>query len=552
MSRRLRLFRRTRIRARVREQSDPRTFAIRHRFVLVLLWAQVPALAALGLARGASFYEIVVAALLLVVLAVVGMMARNRAIAAGAAALGLVTAAGILVRYLDGSTESQFAFFIVIVALSFYQDWPILLLGWVYVATYHLIAALIVYREAFTQNPGGADAVAWPAIHLTFTLLLTLLLMSGWRLAKKTDARGGSSSEDGFRLSFEKAPIGMAVLTTAGEFVHANEALTRILGYETGHLLGANIRTVIHSDDLDDLGRAWEEMGFGVTRSATAWIRCRILHGQAIGGRIWLSLVPRTSRRPPTVLLQLEEATEAYHQQRGLESLLMGKDEFVAAVGEEIREPIGSILELTAQSNGDRRDLLEHIGFKAKEIASIVDDLVVSARADTIPVSVMARRVDAGSLCEEALAALPGAENVLTDVTATTLWADPVLVKRIVSGLVGNALRYGGSVVRLETTSSGPDTVIQVIDDGPEIPLSERERIFSGDLRNGQPVTRPAAVGLGLTVARHLARQMDGDLDYRRTGDGHNVFELRLPSEQVRAGHDTGAELEPEPVRIPA
>ena len=45
------------------------------------------------------------------------------------------------------------------------------------------------------------------------------------------------------------------------------------------------------------------------------------------------------------------------------------------------------------------------------------------------------------------------------------------------------------------------------------------------------PVTRPAVVGLSLTVARHLARQMDGEITYRRTTDRHNVFELRLPSE---------------------
>jgi signal transduction histidine kinase len=52
-------------------------------------------------------------------------------------------------------------------------------------------------------------------------------------------------------------------------------------------------------------------------------------------------------------------------------------------------------------------------------------------------------------------------------------------------------------------------------------------------------------VGLSLTVSRRLARQMDGELTYRRTGDGHNIFELRLPAEPVRAVLDSGIELEP-------
>jgi signal transduction histidine kinase len=114
---------------------------------------------------------------------------------------------------------------------------------------------------------------------------------------------------------------------------------------------------------------------------------------------------------------------------------------------------------------------------------------------------------------------------------AKRLWADPTLTRRIVATLVGNAIKYGGSEVRLETLASGPDTVIQVTDNGPELPALERDRVFSGDLRHGRPVTRPAVVGLSLTMGRHLARQMEGDIDYRRTTDGRNIFELRLPSE---------------------
>jgi signal transduction histidine kinase len=74
--------------------------------------------------------------------------------------------------------------------------------------------------------------------------------------------------------------------------------------------------------------------------------------------------------------------------------------------------------------------------------------------------------------------------------------------------------------------------------------------MFDADLRSGSLPTRPAAVGLSLTVSRRLARQMDGELSYRRTGDGRNVFELRLPAEPVRAVLDGDIELEP--IRIPA
>jgi signal transduction histidine kinase len=109
---------------------------------------------------------------------------------------------------------------------------------------------------------------------------------------------------------------------------------------------------------------------------------------------------------------------------------------------------------------------------------------------------------------------------------------------------LANAVRYGGRLVSLDVTPSGPDTAISVKDDGPAVPPAERERMFDADLRAGEQPTRPASVGLSLTVARRLARQMDGDITYRRAGDGYNVFELRLPAEPLRMAVDSDMRLE--------
>ena len=352
--------------------------------------------------------------------------------------------------------------------------------------------------------------------------------MSGRKKAK------GGFSDDALRLSFERAPIGMAVLKLSGDFLEVNPALTRLLGHDEKHLLGTNIMALVHSDDLDGLGQSWEEMANGTTPIASAWMRCRTSTGQDIWSRLSLSLLPRARRQPLTVLLHLEDQTELYQAQRSLETMSRGKDEFVAAIADEIRTPVREILDLTAETDGDHADLDRHlrqIETHAREIAAIVADLGTSARVDT-PVTVLARSLDAALICEEALALLPEPDAITLTIGATNLWADPGITKRIVSSLLGNAVRYGGSAVELKISSSGPDTLISVIDDGPAIPTRYRERIFHGDLRSGQPVTSPAVVGLSLTVARHLARQMDGEISYRRTGDRHNVFELRLPSEQ--------------------
>ena len=529
---------------RAREQTDPKVFATRHRFLLVLLLVQVPVLTVVGLIREVPTYEIVIASLILVVLAVVGMAARTQGMAAGAVSLGLITAAGIVVRYLDGSPESQFAFLLALVAVSFYQEWRLVLAGFVYVVGFQIFNYVVMYREAYVQRYGVAH-LAVPVLFLTLTLVLVALLIAGWRLAARGDTKR-ASGEDAFRFGFEHANIGMAVLTPSGEFIHANESLTGVLG----PVAGANIRSVVHADDVSELGQVWEDMGNGADQSATKWMRWRASDGRAIWGRLSLSFLRATKHRPATILLQLEDSTRAHHDELRLERLIHGRDEFVAAIAEDLRVPIGAVLDLTAQAEGDPIDLhrtVRLIDSNAREMAAIVDDLIISA--GKTPSQPLARSVDAAALCREALSDVAGAEKIAVEVGATSLWADPGITIRILDSLVANAIRYGGSVVSLETSGSGPDTVISVIDDGPAIPVPDREKIFNGDLRSGGPVTRPAAVGLGLTVARNLARQMDGDITYRRTGDGHNVFELRLPSESLRVGQGVWEE---EPVRIPA
>ena len=535
-------------------RADPGDFASRHRFLLVLLWVQLPAMAALGLARGEALQEVAAACLLLIVLATVGMVARSRALASGAVALGLVGAAGILVLYMKGSTESLFAFFLAMGAVSLYRHWKPLLFGFAAVVVFHLIASFTVFDPAVSRSTAVLDPMAWTFIHLGATLLLVLLLMAGWRLSTRSDTRR-ARSEEGLRVGFETAPSGMAVLTPSGEFLQVNQAMTQILGYENENLIGVHIDSVVHGDDHGELGGAWEEMGNGDTHTADTWLRCVTAQGQAIWTRLSLSLIPGVPDHPAVVLLHVEDTTRAYRDQKRLESLIQGSDRFVAAVGEEIRQPLSSILDLTAIAGKDHVELdraLPTIEALATEAAAVVDDLVISARAETGPVSVVAGPLDAGRLCREVLEGFPDRQKLPMGVGATELWADPDLTKHIVSTLLRNAIRYGGPRVELMTLTSGPDTLIRVMDNGPEIPVSERQRMFSSDLRRGQQVTQPVSVGLSLSVARHLARQMDGDLEYRRTSDGHNVFELRLPSVELSPAASAVDRLRSEPLGVSA
>lgn len=495
-----------------------RGFAARHRLNVVLLWAQIPVLAAVALLLGEPVTVVAISSVILVALGVAGMVVRSSWFSAFIVTLGLLTSSAVVMQHTGWHPNAVFHLVAMICAVSFYRRWLLLALA-VAASSVYLLVSPLAATDSSALVPSGA------------LVALALILAIAWRVDGDPEDKSDVPS-DRFRTSFEEAPIGMAVLKPSGEFLDVNRSMGEILGYEQAALIGANITGLVHPDDQGDLGEAWEQIGNSSAHSAIEWMRCLKSTGRPIWTRMSLSLVPRTEEQPAMVILQLEDVTHSYDEQRRLEALLRGKDEFVAVVGDEIRQPLSLLIDLTTGEDA-RVDTLPSIGAHAKEIASIVDDLVVSARADSAAVSMMPHRVDVEELCRDVMARIPGTEDVSLHVVATELWGDPGLTRQIVNNLVLNALRFGGPEVSVRTIHSGPDTVIQVFDNGPEIPLEERERIFSGDLRTGEPVTRPAAVGLSLTVGRHLARMMEGDVVYRRTSNGENLFELRLPSEPI-------------------
>lgn len=502
-----------------------RSQASRHRFLVILVWIQVPLITAVAVAGGSPIETTGLIAVVLVILATIPMLVSNRLASSCLVAVALTTASILLSVVLDDAPTAGLYFLVMTVAVSLYRDWRPLALNVVIASTYYLTQGLITTR------------LDWAGIHIGFLVLVALTTTIGWRTsapsAEETD------TTDRLRLAFDEAPIGMATLKPSGEIIETNQAMAGLLQMDSSRLAGSNIRTVVHGDDLVELGDAWEVMGNDPGHAAVTWVRCMTGGGTLIWSRLSLSMVPWRPGRPAMVVLQLEDVTASHVELRRMERLLAAKDEFVAAVGSEIRQPLNTVIDLI-DDGAERREIIGQI----RQTAAIVDDLVASARASAGSTTVVALPIDVTTLCHYVVVSVPGSDMVRVETTGTTVWADPGLTRQILFGLVSNAIRYGGEHVTLRAASSGPDTVISVIDDGPVIPEEERERMFAADLSHGQPVTRPAAVGLSLTVGRNLARTMDGEITYRRSADGENIFELRLPSESLDASDDTLTDLD--------
>ena len=221
-----------------------------------------------------------------------------------------------------------------------------------------------------------------------------------------------------------------------------------------------------------------------------------------------------------------------------LAGLVRAKDEFIASVSHELRTPLTAVVGFARQlsENPGRFGAEESaaitriIAEQSSDVAAIIDDLLVAARVDIGLVGVLSEPVDLKAEAQAASLALSTGRGAirLPHETAVAL-GDRLRVRQILRNLLANALRYGGLEVTVEIEPSDRVVRVTVADDGPGIPLSDREHLFEPYF-HGIATTQPASIGLGLTVSRQLARLMGGDVIYREKPRG-SVFELILPTE---------------------
>jgi signal transduction histidine kinase len=173
----------------------------------------------------------------------------------------------------------------------------------------------------------------------------------------------------------------------------------------------------------------------------------------------------------------------------------------------------------------------------------LIEDLLELARAEAGQLTVKLDRVVlrdvVHEVVEEHRAAAQFAGLTLVhaeDDSETILTTDPVRVAQVLGNLLSNAIKYtpaGGHIeVRTELpagrgTNADDRLAIHVVDDGPGIPSDKREEIFGEFTRLGA-VDRPGA-GLGLSIARRIARLLGGDVTVADRGEHGAQFTLWLP-----------------------
>jgi signal transduction histidine kinase/CheY-like chemotaxis protein len=224
------------------------------------------------------------------------------------------------------------------------------------------------------------------------------------------------------------------------------------------------------------------------------------------------------------------------------------KSTFLAAASHDLRQPIhalGMFLALLDRSrlSAPQRQTLGLAKAALRGSSEMLDALldfsraeagVIVPRAQVFPISQALRQIEG----EIGITADEKALFYRTRDSDALVEADPGLVKIILTNLVSNAVRYttqGG--VLIGCRKRGDRIVVEIWDTGRGVPADQHEAIFSDFVQLGNPERdRRKGLGLGLAIARRLARRIGSDITLASVEGRGSVFRFDLP----RAAADSG------------
>lgn len=212
---------------------------------------------------------------------------------------------------------------------------------------------------------------------------------------------------------------------------------------------------------------------------------------------------------------------------------------FSAELSHELRTPLAK---LTAEAEialrrprtpEEYRLALTGVHDHAQQIARIVDALLAAARQEASPLGV----ADAAAVAHAAAdACRPLADDREVEVEIdenggpVRVGVDPDLAERILHPVLDNACRYAHRHVTVALARSDGVVTFIVVDDGPGVAEHELDSIFEPATRGEAGRRRGESAGLGLALARRLARSAAGDVEAESSSGGGGRFVVRLPA----------------------
>ncbi len=221
---------------------------------------------------------------------------------------------------------------------------------------------------------------------------------------------------------------------------------------------------------------------------------------------------------------EVRQASKVFNQmQARLKQQMEERNHFLAAVSHDLRTPL-TRLKLRAEKIG-RPDLQSGVRNDINEMAEIIDTTLGYLRGDEQLEATYLLDIGAlvHSLAEDA------GDVITVSGNAHPIRLQPLSTRRCLNNLIENALRYGERAV-ITISETDDEIVIAIHDEGPGIPEDKLETVFTPFYRIDASRSRhTGGIGLGLSIAKDMAKKQGGDITLKNAPEGGLVAMLALP-----------------------
>jgi signal transduction histidine kinase len=302
----------------------------------------------------------------------------------------------------------------------------------------------------------------------------------------------------------------------------------------------------VHPDDRERARLAWVES----LRSRWPYeVRVRIWHAASKSYRhIVARAVPLTDENGE-VREWVGACTDIHEEAERAQTLLEAdrrKDEFLATLAHELRNPLAPILNglyilrLRGNTEGALANVYQMLDRQVKQLVRLVDDLLEVSRITRGKLELRRERVQLEAVLASALeTSRPLVEARQHELALSlpaqplALYADPTRLAQVVANLLNNAAKYTepGGRIELRARCEPGCALIEVRDTGVGIPREMLGRIFELFTQLDQSLERTqGGLGIGLTLVKHLVEMHGGSVEAWSEGPGRgSEFRVRVP-----------------------
>jgi PAS domain S-box-containing protein len=366
-------------------------------------------------------------------------------------------------------------------------------------------------------------------------------------------------SEQRFRLLADGSPNIIWVTDAAGNIEFANRAYLEFFGIDRHAVARFDWQAMVHPDDRKTYiesfvtalrerqsfhGRARVRRADGRWRWIESRGNVRVNAGGGLTGYVGSSM----------------DITDIYESREALREADRHKDEFLATLAHELRNPLAPIrnslhvLRLSGDSSATAERMHSLMERQVNHMARLVDDLMEVSRITRGKIELHTERIElataVNSAVETSRPLIEGAHHHLSvslPPEPVVLEADAVRLAQVFANLLNNAAKFTdpGGEIRLVALRSADGVDISVRDTGVGIPAEMLPRIFDMFTQVDRSVGRSqGGLGIGLTLVRSLVHMHGGSVEARSDGSGRgSEFIVHLPVAPAELG---GAAAAPE------